>query len=90
MAHGMDAVDPSGQRGHVADAFIARVVKRLLRHHGGGIMRAFDMHAAAATIRDFHARAHRQRQPTLHVRTWSEIADMYLDTYRRVLSRVHG
>lgn len=50
----------------------------------------FDQHAAAATIRDFHARARRQRQPTLHVRTWSEIADMYLDTYHRVLSRVHG
>ena len=46
MAHGVDAVDPRGQRGHVADAGIARVVKGLLRHRGCGIMRAFDMHAA--------------------------------------------
>ena len=46
MAHGMDAVDPGGQRGHVADAGIGGGIKRLLWYHGGGIMRAFDMHAA--------------------------------------------
>lgn len=44
-------------------------------------------HAAVAKIRDFYARAHRLSQPTLRVRTWPEIADMYLDTYRRVLAR---
>lgn len=42
-------------------------------------------HKAIACVRDFFARASRQSQPTIKVRTWDEIADMYLDTYRAVL-----
>ena len=44
-----------------------------------------DRRAAVVRVQDFFARASRQDYPTLHVRTWSEIADMYLDTYRAVL-----
>jgi glycosyltransferase involved in cell wall biosynthesis len=40
---------------------------------------------AVERVRDFFGRASRQGQPTIRVRTWDEIADMYRDTYRAVL-----
>jgi glycosyltransferase involved in cell wall biosynthesis len=44
-----------------------------------------DRLGAVERVRDFFGRASRQGQPTIRVRTWDEIADMYRDTYRAVL-----